>query len=254
MTAMTEFDLHSLLPAQRAIWVAQMIDPLCPFYKIAEYMEIRGPLNVDALRRAGRQAIEEADAIHLRFINTEDGLRQYIDPLRPGEILYFDYSTASDPAAAAREWMQNDLAKATDLSMGPVFAFALFRIETDLHFLYAQSHHICNDGFGAAIFAQRLAEIYADTLLGRPAAPSGAISWNDFLEDEAQYAASNRCVNRSRLLGQLYARRRYPPRHFRGGARSLRSPVLKKTSDCRECWQENWRAPRRPTTLASHNF
>jgi pristinamycin I synthase 3 and 4 len=194
MKAMIEFDLHSLLPAQQAIWVAQMIDPLCPFYKIAEYMEIRGPLNVDILRRAGRQAIEEADALHLRFINTEDGLRQYIDPLRPGEILYFDFSEASDPAAAAREWMQNDLAKASDLSQGPLFALALFRIEMDRHFLYAQSHHICNDGFGAAIFAQRLAEIYADTLLGRPAASSSAISWNEFLKDEAQYVSSSRCL------------------------------------------------------------
>ena len=105
---------------------------------------------------------------------------------------YIDVSAAADPQAAAERWMKADLAKPIDLTDGPLFAFALFKAAPDRFFWYSRYHHIVMDGFGFALVARRVADVYTALAAGRTAdaGPFGSLAL--LLEDDAGYRASKR--------------------------------------------------------------
>ena len=61
--------LHALSESQRAVWIAQALEPDNPAYNIAEYLEITGPLDVDKMAEAQRRLVHEVDALRLVFRN-----------------------------------------------------------------------------------------------------------------------------------------------------------------------------------------
>jgi nonribosomal peptide synthetase DhbF len=86
--------------------------------------------------------------------------------------------------------MKTDLAQPVDLLSGPLWKFALFKAAADRFFWYQRSHHIIMDGFGASLFARRVADVYT-ALANRlpcPDNPFGSLTF--LLEDDAAYRAS----------------------------------------------------------------
>jgi hypothetical protein len=108
-----------LTDAQLGIWFAQTIDPSSPAYNLAEYLEIAGPIDATLFEAALRQVISETEALCVRFVSEADGPRQIIGAAPDWSLALVDVSTAASPQAAAEQWMKADLARPTDLSLGP---------------------------------------------------------------------------------------------------------------------------------------
>jgi hypothetical protein len=68
-----------LTEAQLGLWYAQRLDPDNPVYNTGQYLDIAGPLDVEAFRRAVDTAIAEADALAVRIVETADGPRAAAD-------------------------------------------------------------------------------------------------------------------------------------------------------------------------------
>ncbi|MCL2384540.1 MAG: condensation domain-containing protein, partial [Alphaproteobacteria bacterium] len=99
---------QTLLPltaAQNGIWFGQMLDPARPYYNIGRYLEVRGPVDPHLFEKALRAAVTEIDGLHLHFIETEDGPRQYCGTNADWPMPFFDVSGEADPHAAAIAWM-----------------------------------------------------------------------------------------------------------------------------------------------------
>src|SRR3954469_14761128 len=181
-----------LSDAQLGIWFAQTIDQSSATYNLAEYLEIGGPVDTTLFEAALRQVVTETEALHVRFVSGADMPGQIIGPAPAWSMSLVDVSGAPDPQAAAERWMRADLAKPVDLTCGPLFAYALLKGAPDRFFWYSRYHHIVMDGFGFALVARRVADVYSSLVAGRTAELGTFGSLAPLLEDEAEYRGSKR--------------------------------------------------------------
>ncbi|MFI5086156.1 MAG: amino acid adenylation domain-containing protein [Actinomycetales bacterium] len=204
---------RELTSAQRGIWYAQQLAPDNPMYQIAQYVDIRGGLDPQVLGRAVLGAVEEADALNVRFAEDGDGPYQFTAPAAAGPgagLIVTDLRTPDDESgqhalARALELMDRDLGTARNVARDRLLRTELFRISDDRYFFYQRVHHLMLDGYSAVLVLRRVAELYDDLLArdrstgqdragGAPAyappSPSPFRSLDDLLADESDYAAS----------------------------------------------------------------
>ncbi|MFB7658127.1 MULTISPECIES: condensation domain-containing protein, partial [unclassified Streptomyces] len=184
--------LLPLLAAQSGIWYAQKLAPGEPLFRPGEYLEIHGPVDTIAFRAALQQAVDESDTLRLKFTASADGPMQYVVPHVDADLHVADLSALPDPRTAAEQWMDEDLGRVPDLLKERAFSFALFRLAPDRHLWYHGYHHIVMDGFGAALFARRVAELYTAAISGEVAPERRAGTIGELLVEEKEYDSSAR--------------------------------------------------------------
>lgn len=180
----------TLSRAQREIWMAQQIHPASPKYNIAEYIEIAGPLDEERFEAALKQAVKEADALNVRFAEKHGEPRQVFAGRDDWPMLARDVSAERDPWSVAQTWMKADLMRPVDLTAWPLFAFALFKTAADKFLWYQRFHHIVMDGFGGAIFAQRVAKLYTELMTRSHRDENEFLSYELYLRDNDAYFKS----------------------------------------------------------------
>lgn len=197
---MTQRDLRPLSQAQLGIWCAQMLCTNKSLYNIGEAIEILGPVDRASFERALRRVVDDSDALHLKFIDTEEGPRQFLAPEPDWPLPLIDVSGEPDPTAAATAWMQAAMDRVIDVGRDRQFDFALLRLAADRYIWYSRYHHLCIDGFAIALIARRVAALYSSLVAGDTASRSPAScgaeneassSWLQLLEQESAYERSD---------------------------------------------------------------
>ncbi|OKJ43565.1 non-ribosomal peptide synthetase [Streptomyces sp. CB01580] len=182
---------HRLLGAQEGIWTGHQLDTSSPAYNTAEYVVIEGPVDMDIFEAALRRAVEETEALHCVFAADDEGRPQQVDIPAPEWHLHTaDVSSAPDPRAEALRWIGADIARPVDLTRGPLFGHALFRLAADRHLWYHRVHHIALDGFGLSLVARRVADVYTALAANAAVGPSGFGTLASVREEEAAYRGS----------------------------------------------------------------
>jgi amino acid adenylation domain-containing protein/non-ribosomal peptide synthase protein (TIGR01720 family) len=184
-----------LSDCQEGIWLAQRTEGSRRLVN-AQHIEIFGPVDTGALRRALGQAVAETESLHVRFTEADGRARQVIDPAPPDWALsVVDLSGEGDPWAAAEAWMLAERSQVTDPVAGRLFAYALLRIAPDRHLWYQRYDPLIMDEFGCSLMAGRVASLYSAILRGAsPDPPGGHASLADLLEEENAYRGSQRCA------------------------------------------------------------
>ncbi|CAM3907686.1 Dimodular nonribosomal peptide synthase [Vibrio aerogenes CECT 7868] len=159
---------YPLSMAQRGIWFSQEVNPdaAAQVYKIAEYLEIPGAIDVAVFEQAVRQAVQETESPHFVFQPSASGPVQSFKPVADWTFPVVSFCAEADPEAAARAWIDKFLAQPFDLENGPLYSFALLRISPDKFWYQPCFHHLVMDGFGGAVFSARVAEIYNALIQG----------------------------------------------------------------------------------------
>ncbi|MDD5037558.1 MAG: condensation domain-containing protein, partial [Methylococcaceae bacterium] len=198
---------YRLTSAQLAIWFAQKMEQETNAYNIGEYIEISGIIDPVLFGTAVRGVLDQWDTLHFRFVELDDGPRQYFARDPHWKMPYFDFSDAADSLATAKAWMHDDMGRANDLIDGPLYTFVLFKIRSDCFLYYQRAHHIITDGFTAALFARNLAAYYSSLLEAKSPEVQTSGSWLDALADEESYRNSARYErDRAYWLAQLQDR------------------------------------------------
>ncbi|TYR81430.1 amino acid adenylation domain-containing protein [Priestia megaterium] len=182
----------TLSGAQSGIWFAQQLEPENPIYNTGEYIEINGPIDRSLFETALRQVVKEADALHVRFDEDENGPWQVIASPSDFSLQFIDVSTEANPNQAAEAWMNEDLSKPIDLREDPLFNQALFKIAPNRFFWYQRIHHIVMDGFGFSLIAQRVASIYTALVNNLPYDKGAFHPLHLYLEEDMAYRASEK--------------------------------------------------------------
>ncbi|MBB2940598.1 nonribosomal peptide synthetase DhbF [Actinoplanes lutulentus] len=151
---------RELMAGQRGIWYAQQLDPENTIFNAGEYGEILGQIDVVAFVTALRQAIDEAQALHARFVSHDGGVWQDLSRRADWKLHRIDVTEEKDPRGAAEHWMWADMRRPVDLAAGPLFTQALFTAGPDRYFWYARCHHIAVDGFSSPIVFARTVALY----------------------------------------------------------------------------------------------
>ncbi|SEG04073.1 non-ribosomal peptide synthase domain TIGR01720/amino acid adenylation domain-containing protein, partial [Thermomonospora echinospora] len=178
-----------LSAAQRSVWYAQQLVPQVPIC-IAQYLDIEGALDPALFDELARIAADEIPGLHIRLAE-RDGIPYQLVPERvEATIPTVDFSAEPDPMAAAREWMRADMAAPMDLRGERLYRLVIIRLAADRHLWYLRAHHICVDGFGGALVAARVAEIYTALAEGHGYRPRSVGSYRALLAEEEEYRAS----------------------------------------------------------------
>ncbi|UUM21174.1 amino acid adenylation domain-containing protein [Mycoavidus sp. SF9855] len=188
-----------LSAAQREIWLSQQIHLESPAYNISQFTKIHGAVDPSLFEAALRQVISEAESLRLQFIESSDGLEQWVGS-PDWSLPLIDLSAKIDPQTAAEAWMKADYEQPTDLLHGPLFSYALLKIAPDQFLWYQRYHHIVVDGAGRALIARRAAQVYSSRVKGvatneNPFGPVSVLLANDtcyrasdqFTEDQAYW-------------------------------------------------------------------
>jgi len=177
----------ALTEAQSGLWFAQRLAPDNPSFNTAHAVWIEGALDVDAFVAAANQAAAEAQAFALRFAEGEDGQPlQWHDAAHVPLLSLRDVSSEVDPAAVARAAMQADRLAAVDPSRDRISQQVLFDLGGQRWVWYLRVHHLATDGYGMALFSDRVCALYAGRD-GEPLPPLAGV-----LADDAGYRADSR--------------------------------------------------------------
>ncbi|MCW7944029.1 hypothetical protein AAW14_18740, partial [Streptomyces hygroscopicus] len=180
-----------LSSAQREVWFAQQLDLDNPIYNVGGYLEILGPIDPTLFEVALRQAVNEAETLHVRFVEHRGEPGQVLEPPSSQWPLHrIDVGDAADPRAAAEEWMRADLTQPYDLSRAPLFRQALFTAGPDRFFWYQGTHHIVLDALSVSLVIRRVAEVYTYLTNNEPVPATRFGSFTSLLDDEADYRRS----------------------------------------------------------------
>ncbi|MGP4089966.1 non-ribosomal peptide synthetase, partial [Streptomyces sp. KR55] len=183
---------NPLSAAQQRVWFAQKLIPDSPLYNISGFVEIHGPLDVPRFERALRRAVDEAQALHVRFGETDGVPWQSVAAPGDWPLVIRNLASREGGRAAALAAMQDDLVHPFDLVDGPLFVHMLFQVAPN-HFLwYMRVHHIACDAFGFNLIVQRVADCYSALAEGRQAPPTPFSPLVEFLAEDAKYADSAR--------------------------------------------------------------
>ncbi|POD90720.1 condensation domain-containing protein, partial [Pectobacterium odoriferum] len=186
--------IFPLSSAQRGMWFAQHLNhsAKAQVFKAAEYLEILSPLDTEIFEKAARIVVEEAPSLRMTLHNTPEGPCQRLDLPPDWNFPQLDFSQESDPTASAERWMRNDQNTPFNLSRGPLFSLALLQLAPERFFFYHSYHHTILDGYGAALLARRMAEVYSDLLVGNHPHGDSFASLTDVLDANNAYEASTR--------------------------------------------------------------
>jgi len=135
----------SLTRAQSGIWLAQQLEPESTVYNIAACVEIRGPVDLDRLASAVRQAISEAECLQVRIV----GERQIVAPAHV-EVPVLDVDDA---------WMSHGPPTTLQLGRRAVVPHRPDARRTRPRALVPVLHHIAIDGYGIVLITRRAADL-----------------------------------------------------------------------------------------------
>ncbi|WP_156371355.1 non-ribosomal peptide synthetase, partial [Nocardia arizonensis] len=180
-----------LSPAQLGIWYAQHLDPQVPI-NIAQYVDLRGDLDVGALERASRDAAVELGSGFIAIVEIDGEPVQTVDTTLDSTLEYVDLRSADDPEAAAAEWMRAEYSRPLDIVGDRLIRAAALQLEDSRWYWYSRAHHIVLDGFGAMTFMQRIAELYTAAVTGVEPEPAKATDLRTLYEQEIAYRDSTR--------------------------------------------------------------
>ncbi|MFI0727653.1 amino acid adenylation domain-containing protein [Streptomyces sp. NPDC021225] len=155
----TAFFELPLSGAQREMWYAQALDPGNPVFTMADHLDLNGPLDLARFERAWWRLIRETECLRARFTERGGEPVQTIHPLGERTLAVRDFRAATDPDAASRHRMREDLRLPSSLG-AEAFHSELHLLGLRRVRLYARTNHIHMDGFSRAVFHQRLAALY----------------------------------------------------------------------------------------------
>ncbi|WP_091088255.1 condensation domain-containing protein [Micromonospora nigra] len=196
--------------AQLGVWYAQRIDPTNPVHNMGGYLEIRGPLDPDALLATVRTLVAEDETLRLRFTEVDGVPAQYLGPAPDFTPRLRDLSAEPDPHAAALRLMREDMDAAPDLERDRLFHHEIIRLGPDHHLWYNRAHHLIHDGYTSTVLRRRGAELYTALVGGHPAgAPLG--SFTALLDEQARYTGSRAQQRDAAYWRQMMADAPQPP-------------------------------------------
>ncbi|QUX95333.1 non-ribosomal peptide synthetase [Marinomonas sp. CT5] len=193
-----------LTTAQRGQWISQKLAPKDTAFNIAEYIEMRGSIDVVHFTSAIKQLINEADCIRSRILEENDDIIQVIHTSDEDYFSLLDLSLDATPHQTAIKWMTGDMMQPLNKPDDKLWRSALLKIDEDHYYWYHRCHHVVLDGFSGNLLTLRLAEIYNALLNNEDAGPNPFGSVASLVEGEQEYKSSNRYKkDRQYWLGNL---------------------------------------------------
>ncbi|WP_197521221.1 non-ribosomal peptide synthetase, partial [Mycobacterium sp. E787] len=153
--------------AQNRLWFIDQLQGPSPVYNLAVALQLRGPLDVDALGAALSDVVGRHESLRTLFA-APDGIPQQL-------VVAADRADFGWAVVDATAWPSDRLQQAVDETARHTFDLAaeiplrarVFRVADDEHVLVAVVHHIAADGLSIPPLVRDMAVAYAGRRLGQ---------------------------------------------------------------------------------------
>jgi acyl-CoA synthetase (AMP-forming)/AMP-acid ligase II/acyl carrier protein len=179
----------ALTAAQRSMWLALTADNQPAAFQLSVAIELRGALDVPALRQSLQLLMQRHDALRTSFDLRGNEPLQRVHHNLPVPKLY---ETDLEPALRAigradamRALVECQIERGFDLARGPLWACALARLDAATSCLVLTAHHLVLDSGSLSIVLGDLAELYAATCAGRAPRLQVPVTVRELLAAEA---------------------------------------------------------------------
>lgn len=175
---------YSLTEAQQGLWFAQQLAPDNPAFNTAHVILLEGELDLAAFASAANQAATEATSLQLRF---GEGPCQWPDPEHTPLLEVMDVTQEANPEQAAERHYSADVNRPLDPCRDRLACQRLYMLGGGRYAWYVRVHHLVNDGYGMALFCERVSALYAGDSRSQPFAP-----WVAVWEEDQDYQHGER--------------------------------------------------------------
>jgi amino acid adenylation domain-containing protein len=152
--------------AQQRLWILDRLEPGNPRYNVVAGRRVRGPLDLDAARRAVAGIVRRHEVLRTAFTLGADG--------QPRQTVLGSVEVALPVREVAGEdellrFAAEQAHLAFDLAEPPLLRMSVARLSSDDAVLVLVLHHIVCDGFAKAIFYADFVQLYRAYATGGPA-------------------------------------------------------------------------------------
>jgi glutamate-1-semialdehyde-2,1-aminomutase len=157
-----EASVTPLTEAQKHLWVlAQLGDDASSAYNQSLVLELRGWLDMPALRKAMQRLVDRHEV--LRTVFSEDGEYQRALGSLSVDVALSDLShtRSEERDETVRDAIKHEIKQVFDLAKGPPLRARIIRLEQELHYLVLTIHHIVTDGLANGVLLKELSKLYS---------------------------------------------------------------------------------------------
>ncbi|USX53398.1 non-ribosomal peptide synthetase/type I polyketide synthase [Lentzea sp. HUAS12] len=156
-------DRAPLTYGQQRLWQRHHARGNPSVYNIPFRVDVDGPLDLEAVRRALRELTRRHAALRTRFSASHQEVLPHL-------ALAVEVDALPGDEAGIDRWFLRQAAEEFDLTTAPLFRVRVGRIADDRWVLALVFHHMIFDGWSAGVFWQELQALYEGTPLPPPSA------------------------------------------------------------------------------------
>uniref|UniRef100_UPI000ADFB8FA non-ribosomal peptide synthetase n=1 Tax=Rhodococcus marinonascens TaxID=38311 RepID=UPI000ADFB8FA len=183
-----------LSSVQRSMWFAQQLSPTVPKF-IAQYVELRGEIDLNLLSEAAVTAAREFQSPFLRLLDVDGEPYQMVDYTLDTSIPYSDFRGDLDPMTAARAWMDKDYATPLRSTRARMIEMTILQVGEQHYLWHTRMYHVGVDGYSGMTMINRVAALYTAAIEGIEPEPNRALDVRELYELDQKYRASTRFEN-----------------------------------------------------------
>lgn len=178
-TLFEEFELSNY---QKGLWLEWKLAPLSSKYNTPLIFEIKGNLEIEALKKALFSYVNEYHTVNRHYFTEENHqIKQRIlqEIECPLEIIILPEN--KDPKTAIDQFIETKTDFAFTLSSPPLFKFSLLKVTNTHYVLVLNFHHIVSDAFTGAFLVNTLQQLYHHYAFHSPKPNPPTPSFKDYL-------------------------------------------------------------------------
>src|SRR5690606_39013369 len=148
--------LHPLSNQQQSMWYLESEQPDLGVFNLFLALDIRGPLDIDALQAALTELFARHEALRASVVEHEG---KPVQRIHPAPVITLSPEPLDEDELHVR--LTRETARAFDVMRAPLYRLALYRRDADRHVLLLVLDHMIADGTSLAILKRELVELYA---------------------------------------------------------------------------------------------
>ncbi len=170
-----------LTEGQKEIWLAtQMGDSASCAYNLSCSIHLRGPLQVEVLRRALSEVVTRHDALRATVGPSGDHQTVSADLTIPIPLIDLSHPKNGHHGARIKALVARETRRPFDLAKGPLLRAQLICVEPQNHVLVLTAHHIICDGWSFGVLLSELSESYSTMSNGNGCQAAKPMQFSDY--------------------------------------------------------------------------
>ena len=154
---------------QEQLWFLDQLAPGQTTYNVTLPTQLRGPLDLAALRSSLTTLVERHEALRVTLVATDGVPQQVVAP--PGEVdlpvIDLSELAGAEQHAALQATVEDLAGRPFDLQAGPLHRYWLVKLAEEHHVFVQQVHHAISDGWSSGLMNADLEIGYAAFREGR---------------------------------------------------------------------------------------